>query len=543
MNVKQYDPSTQALVDRSMQEINILSPKVLGTLKQIIRRGRQLKDDTLLAFAYYYQAQYLYYRDPDIASYRSSFQKAFSHALKADYQAMLARIYSFVAADALNNGCFDIAYNNYITAMNISTRLGDTATIALIESNIGRLYTELRAYKEARKYLRRGIAKQKKLKKSLRFIQNTTIMLASDALASLNMGDLAGAEKAIGEMLQYYAQGSPEVQGELFLSRTYLLTRLALEKEDAEETDRLLQQLLPAFRKQQQVQDLVEDITGLYHILMKKGRRQDAGHLLEALDESMMHGNSAYVICAFCELKADYYRSIHDADKLREVLDTHMELAPRLRGEQREMYSHAVSLAHMIEQLQEERQRVEEENRALTRKAQTDALTGIPNRYQLNNELDKAYRKVEGKNQNLAVSMLDIDCFKEYNDNYGHRQGDQCLIRIARTLDKTARRHGGFCARYGGDEFVMVFTNLDDEAMLRVVQDIQERVEALGIVHEFRPDRKTVSLSQGICNDIPTRQSSPWDFLSAADRALYLIKKGRGRKAQAGSYALTKYKE
>lgn len=543
MNVKKYDPQTQALVDRSMQEISILSPKVMGTLKKLIRRGTELQDDTLLAFAYYYQAQYLYYRDSQIEAYRFSFRKAFSHALKADYQAMLARIYSFVAADALNNGCFDIAYNNYVTAMNISARLEDKATAALIEANIGRLYAELRDYKEAKKYLRRGIAKQKKLKKSLRFIQNITIMLASDALASLNLGDIPGAEKSIGEMLRYYSQGSPEVQSDLFLSKTYLLMRLALEKQDEEESRRLMKPLLEAIRKEQQVQDSLEDINGLYRILMERGRVQDAGDLLAAADETIMHTKMAYVMCVFCELKADYYRTTNDSRRLSEVLRTHMELSTRLRGEQRDMYSHAVSLTHMIETMREDQRRMEEENKALTRQAQTDALTGIPNRYQLNHALDQAYRKVEGKNQNLAISILDIDYFKEFNDNYGHREGDDCLIRIARALDKIAQKHGGFCARYGGDEFVMVFTDLADDALLRVVQEVQTGVERLGIHHDFQPRNQTVTLSQGICNDIPASPSSPWDFLSAADGALYYIKKNRGKTNPPETYALTRYSE
>lgn len=543
MNVKKYDPQTQALVDRSMQEISILSPKVMGTLKKLIRRGTELQDDTLLAFAYYYQAQYLYYRDSQIEAYRFSFRKAFSHALKADYQTMLARIYSFAAADALNNGCFDIAYNNYVTAMNISARLEDKAIVAQIEANIGRLYAELRDYKEAKKYLRRGIAKQKKLKKSLRFIQNITIMLASDALASLNLGDIPGAEKSIGEMLRYYSQGSPEVQSELFLSKTYLLMRLALEKQDEEESHRLMKPLLEAIRKEQQVQDLVEDINGLYRILMERGRVQDAGDLLAAADESIMHTKVAYVMCVFCELKADYYRTTNDSRRLSEVLRTHMELSTRLRGEQRDMYSHAVSLTHMIETMREDQRRMEEENKALTRQAQTDALTGIPNRYQLNHTLEQAYRKVEGKNQNLAISILDIDYFKEFNDNYGHREGDDCLIRIARALDKIAQKHGGFCARYGGDEFVMVFTDLADDALLRVVQEVQTGVERLDIHHDFQPRNQTVTLSQGICNDIPASPSSPWDFLSAADGALYYIKKNRGKTNPHETYALTRYSE
>lgn len=543
MDKTKYDETIQELIDRCLAEIGIMSPRVKGTTQALIRQGKKLQDDALLGFAYYYQAQYLYYRDGSVESYRSILKKAFSHTLIADEQTMLSRIYGSIAADALNNGCFDIAYNNYMMAMNIANRIGDKGIKALIEANIGRMYGELRDYKEARKYLRRSISSQKKQKTNLRYIQNTVIMLASDALVSLNLKDLPAAEKTFREMELFFAQGSREVQAELHLSRLYLLTRLALEKDEKEECDRLLKLLFPVLKKEPQVQDMLEDITCLYHVLMEKKRPQDALDLLTAVEDSIMGTNVAYVMCAFCELKADYCRRANQPRKLNAVLRTYMELAARLRKEQREMYTHAVTLSNLIEGLREERRRVMEENEALTRQASTDALTGIPNRFQLNHVLDEAFGKVGAKRQSLGLAILDIDHFKEFNDNYGHQSGDACLIRIAQTLSEIAGEKGIFCARYGGDEFVMVYTDFDDSAILRVVEEIRTRIEALGIRHAYQPHKDTVTVSQGICNDIPTRPSSPWDFLSVADEALYSIKKQRGKNSRRGSYALAHYIE
>ncbi|MBQ7145852.1 MAG: GGDEF domain-containing protein [Lachnospiraceae bacterium] len=543
MEKTKYNQEIQALIDSCLTEISILSPRVKGTLRQIIQRGKDLQDDALLGFAYYYQAQCLYYQGGSSASYRSCLKKAFFHALRADDQAMLSHIYGFIAADALNNGCFDIAYNNYIMALSIANRRGDAKTRSLVEANIGRLYGELRDYKAARKYVRKSIAQHRKQKNAFRYLQNMVIMLASDALISLNLKDLPAAEKSIREMESFFERGSGEVQAELQLSRLYLLTRLALEKGEEEESTRLFEEFLPVLRQQPQVQDMLEDIVGLYHILMEKDRSREALELLTAVEAGIMGTDVAYVMCAFCELKADYYRAMNQPRKLNEILHTYMELSARLRREQREMYTHAVTLSNLIEGLREERRRVMEENEALIRQASTDALTGIPNRFQLNHVLDEAFGKIGAKRQSVGLAILDIDHFKEYNDNYGHQSGDECLIRIARTLSDIAEKYNIFCARYGGDEFVMVYTDFDDAAILRVVEEIRTGITALGIRHEYQSHQDTVTVSQGICNDIPTRPSSPWDFLSVADEALYSIKKERGKNSRRGFYALAHYIE
>ena len=260
MEKTKYNQEIQALIDSCLTEISILSPRVKGTLRQIIQRGKDLQDDALLGFAYYYQAQCLYYQGGSSASYRSCLKKAFFHALRADDQAMLSHIYGFIAADALNNGCFDIAYNNYIMALSIANRRGDAKTRSLVEANIGRLYGELRDYKAARKYVRKSIAQHRKQKNAFRYLQNMVIMLASDALISLNLKDLPAAEKSIREMESFFERGSGEVQAELQLSRLYLLTRLALEKGEEEESTRLFEEFLPVLRQQPQVQDMLEDI-------------------------------------------------------------------------------------------------------------------------------------------------------------------------------------------------------------------------------------------------------------------------------------------
>lgn len=79
-----------------------------------------------------------------------------------------------------------------------------------------------------------------------------------------------------------------------------------------------------------------------------------------------------------------------------------------------------------------------------------------------------------------------MDYFKEYNDNYGHQEGDRCLIAIAGCISEVAGAHGGFCARYGGDEFVVMYENISKEDAKEYVEELRRKVMELTLPHRFQ---------------------------------------------------------
>ena len=85
-----------------------------------------------------------------------------------------------------------------------------------------------------------------------------------------------------------------------------------------------------------------------------------------------------------------------------------------------------------------------------------DGLTGVANRRMFDSIMEVEWLSARRNNQPLSIIMLDIDYFKQYNDHYGHIQGDDCLKRVAQVLNGAATRSRDFCARFGGEEFVIV---------------------------------------------------------------------------------------
>ena len=110
-------------------------------------------------------------------------------------------------------------------------------------------------------------------------------------------------------------------------------------------------------------------------------------------------------------------------------------------------------------------------------------------------------------------------------------------------LLKVKEKNGNFCARYGGDEFVIVYEGMTDEEIIAMAEKIDRSVRSLRMKHSGNRPHQLVTVSQGICNDIPMEKNKLWDFLSEADQALYTIKRSRQQQQEPVSICLKKRPE
>jgi diguanylate cyclase (GGDEF)-like protein/PAS domain S-box-containing protein len=157
-----------------------------------------------------------------------------------------------------------------------------------------------------------------------------------------------------------------------------------------------------------------------------------------------------------------------------------------------------------------------------------DSLTGIPNRRMFDSILEEEWANASRNHQPLSLIMLDIDYFKQYNDHYGHIQGDECLKRVAKVLSAVATRSRDFLARFGGEEFVLVLPETDVEAALKIAERCRNAIFKEQIFHEKSQVSQLLTVSLGIGTIIPTRNDAPLTFIDVVDGRLYQAKqKGR----------------
>ncbi|WP_232059359.1 ligand-binding sensor domain-containing diguanylate cyclase [Kineobactrum salinum] len=156
-----------------------------------------------------------------------------------------------------------------------------------------------------------------------------------------------------------------------------------------------------------------------------------------------------------------------------------------------------------------------------------DSLTGVANRRFLDENLDKAWSQCAAKQVPVSVIMLDLDFFKQYNDSTGHQAGDDCLRRVAESLQAGVLREGDLIARYGGEEFIALLPGADSAAALAGAQRIHSRIGALRIPHPDSPVSDFVSVSVGVATAWPgSAPGTPDLLMQRADRALYAAKSG-----------------
>lgn len=189
----------------------------------------------------------------------------------------------------------------------------------------------------------------------------------------------------------------------------------------------------------------------------------------------------------------------------------------------------AVVRARVALHLQLARQR-----RLLEQLARIDGLTEIPNRRDFDDTLAVETARAIRSGRGLAVALIDVDFFKQYNDHYGHAKGDRVLQRVARALQSGVRRPADMAARYGGEEFVLLMPETDLAGALARADWVRRGIEQLAIAHERSDVAPWVTVSLGVTHAILAEDLSGEALLLQADRRLYAAKRN-GRNRVVGS--------
>ena len=179
---------------------------------------------------------------------------------------------------------------------------------------------------------------------------------------------------------------------------------------------------------------------------------------------------------------------------------------------------------------------LQDTNRKLKLMAVKDGLTGLSNRRHFDEVMEKELKLATRSGTSLSFVLCDIDHFKQYNDNYGHQAGDDCLRVVAKTMEKVLKRPGDLVARYGGEEFgvIMPQTELRDAQV--IAESIRHSTASLAVTHTYSSTADHVTISCGIATIKPCKDddyaSLTRTLIVTADEGLYRAKaNGRNQVA------------
>lgn len=202
---------------------------------------------------------------------------------------------------------------------------------------------------------------------------------------------------------------------------------------------------------------------------------------------------------------------------------------------------HVVALFPLSLLMQERKktaQELQEANVQLTLLASLDGLTGIPNRRALDERLAQEWNRAIRVQRPIALLMIDVDHFKQFNDHYGHQAGDQTLTSVARALAARLHRPDDLIARFGGEEFAVLLPQTDLTGAAHVAEQLRSAAMDLAIPHSASSwGCVTISIGCAAAYPLPSKQTptgNQYRLLKSADEALYQAKQAGRNCVEAG---------
>ncbi|HET9863986.1 MAG TPA: diguanylate cyclase [Steroidobacteraceae bacterium] len=175
------------------------------------------------------------------------------------------------------------------------------------------------------------------------------------------------------------------------------------------------------------------------------------------------------------------------------------------------------------------------ERRLIAQLAEHDALTGAKNRRVFDEQLSRLWQQAVDDRRPLAIPLIDVDHFKDYNDRYGHQAGDVALQQVAKAVQAQVHRPLDVLSRYGGEEFAALLYDIDGAQARHIAEKMRLAVSALRIEHRGSSVARVVTISVGVAAIQPVAERGPLGALQLADEALYAAKVGGRNKVHVAA--------
>lgn len=284
------------------------------------------------------------------------------------------------------------------------------------------------------------------------------------------------------------------------------------------------------------VYDALNELCRHALLLLELDKREAFISLVTQLESCADNPNVKKIVL---DLRLKYYKQIGDTENCAKTAIEFYKVSELREDMRNKIVSHNILTRVHLDEESRKRMEIEHINLQLKQKSEHDPLTGLSNRYKFNELFELAFHRAYISGSPLTVEILDIDCYKEFNDTYGHQAGDDCLIRVAEAIRSLEEYPNVFTARYGGDEFVVIYENYTLRDVEKMAKLLQKKIHALGIEHKRSKVSDRVTISQGLLHRIPAGGNKPWDFLYYADMALYGVK----RRSKNNYYIGTTFQE
>ena len=517
MNIHNYEERIQEYIIKSLEYKFNRKRGRKAFCKEMLGVAKDLGDDNFLGFAHYHMGECLY--SVSRAQNKSLYhiKKAIMYCQRVEDRELLARCYNMLAIDAANRGLAELALEYQMIARGQADEEDSPELLAMICFNIGYSFMDmgdesgaLKYFMESYRYCKRS-AKDSRIAMYCRYI----ICCMAGAVYVKNL-KMDRAEKMMHEVIRLEQNDNGGILAAINEPLSFIFKIVYYR--NAGDFDRFEDEnkkFLEALGDKSMTIDGVPDVLNYCQILIEAKSKDRAKSYIDKIEPLMKEVDIPHLNMAFYNMLVSYYELTGEETKKNEALSAYFENSQLQREERKSAFSFYAETMEAVE-------RIRLENIALDKQARTDSLTKLPNRMDLNEVAEAWFDRAKEEQKSLGIEILDVDKFKEYNDTYGHQVGDECLEQIGDVLMNMTRENI-YIARYGGDEFFVCYYDMTDDEIISFAKELKSRLGRIEV--SARGERiKGISVSQGIRNTVPVSTNRVWDYLYAADNALYKLK-------------------
>ncbi len=532
MNINFYTEQVQNWIKEISTDSAYDPQAVIKICDQLEDYGKRNSDDALIGFARFSRGE-AYYMLYDVKNFYQQMFACIAPMERIEEWGYVAMANNLLGIICLDSGNPSFAIDYYQRALNICEKYQLPDIESTVRMNIGNLYLLIGENEQALACFKHVYSHMTKQYENEQLLQNLTAINLQMAKAYLCLGMEEEAQKYLENITEHYLSQASEV--ERFVVNCFLCVYY-YQTNQAEAFQESIYAISEAQVKYAPIMDVYDDLYDYLEVLLRAKEYKYFYKIYMQTKALARQTSIKNFEKRLLNLELQYYKQQGLLDRYRDVAVFYYELAEKMEEENNTLMASVVKMRMSLNSLEQKNKEVTKRNKDLRIKSETDALTGIYNRAKLMEYGKVAFSRAQKNQTSIAVEMLDIDYFKQYNDNYGHQAGDVAITTVAKemlSLEREMQDHI-LCARYGGDEFVIIYENLTMKEVETLANELKEKIEAQKVEHKYSSVGKYLTISQGICWGIPESGQIVEDYLRQADRNLYEVKKESRNSVRVG---------
>ncbi|MCR5144399.1 MAG: GGDEF domain-containing protein [Lachnospiraceae bacterium] len=524
MEISRYNEEIQNYIIQIQNNRGQDSTTLIELCDKLEDYGRRNDDDALIGFACFSRGE-TYYLLNDMKNFYTQMIACLEPMEKLGEWGYVTMANNMLGIMSLNRGNAPFAMDYYLKAIGYCQKYKLPDLEWIVHMNVASLYYNIGEYKKSLDQLEIGYHYIISHPEMPDYYNNliTVYMGMSKNYLRLDKLDVASSY-----LHRIDCECTHQVDDINKLLISCLRARLYFVRKMDSQADRVIEEISEGLTLDMPIMDMFDDLYDYLQMLLVRGMRQDFLVAYKIVEKVTERTNIKNLKKNLLTLKVKYYKQVRDVEKYQEAAIEFFDVSELMERENRMMVINMIGMRSSLNNLVQLNKEVEQENELLQRKSETDPLTGLYNRSKLNEYGEEAFERAYHQKTPMAIEILDVDYFKQYNDNYGHQQGDKAIQLVADIMMQVRRKNKKgniFCSRYGGDEFVIIYEGLSKDETMAAATQLKQMILAERLEHKYSFAADILTISQGICWGIPNDETRVWDYLHIADELLYNVKK------------------